>query len=183
VPASVNITPHSPCRSRIQLGNGHMITFDTPKACFNYRTAAVVLHDDHVLLCREAGSDFWFLPGGRCELMESSHEAIRREIREELGTDGTVERLLWIAENFFTLGDRPFHEIGLYFLVTLGSDSPLLDKARLLPFREAIGIDLEARWFPLGQVSSINLLPEFLRNGLLRLPSSPQHIIHRDASN
>jgi ADP-ribose pyrophosphatase YjhB (NUDIX family) len=157
-----------------------MICFDTARGYFNYRTAAVILDDDHVLACREANSDIWFLPGGRCEMMETSYDAVRREVREEFGTDSCIERLLWIVENFFVLGERPFHEIGLYFLVTLPPDSPCLDKTRTVSFREAVGLDFEARWFPLAETVSINLVPWFLRKELSDLPAAPLHIIHNE---
>ena len=153
-----------------------MITFELTGGFFNYRVAAIVEHDGHVLVGREEVGDFWFLPGGRCELMESSPEAVKREFQEEFGVGCNVERLVWIAENFFTLGGRTCHEIGLYFLVSLPLDSPLLDKAKRFQFTDA-AIGLEARWFPLAEIPSINLVPAFLRTGLLDLPSTTQHIV------
>ncbi len=78
-----------------------MITFDADRARFNYRIVAIIRHDDHVLLCQEEGQDFWFMPGGRAELLEPSTETVVREIREELGVEAHVERLVWIVENFF----------------------------------------------------------------------------------
>jgi ADP-ribose pyrophosphatase YjhB (NUDIX family) len=154
-----------------------MISFDVSGGRFNYRTAAVVVHEEHVLLCREANGDFWCLPGGRCEMMESSYQAVRRELREELEAEGIVERLLWVVENFFDFGGRRFHEIGLYFLVSLPADSPLLDTSRLVAFREEVGIDLEARWWSLTEVPALDLKPALLRTGLTALPDTPQHVI------
>lgn len=154
-----------------------MISFDAAGDRFNDRTAAVIVHDGHVLVCREADGDFWFLPGGCCQMMESSHEAVRREIREELGVEATIERLLWIAENFFVLSRRRFHEIGLYLLVSLPTGSPLLDKTRIVAFRVGADLTLEARWCPLTKVSALNLKPAFLRTGLMEVPTSPRHLV------
>ena len=160
-----------------------MITFDLGRGHFTYRVAAAIEHDGHVLVCRETDGDFWFLPGGRCEFMESSHEAVKRELREEFGVECRVERLLWIVENFFLLtgkssgAGKTFHEIGLYFLVSLPPQSPLLEKTGHFPFDEGL-LNLEARWFPLSETRSINLVPSFLRAGLSDPPSTPQHIIH-----
>jgi 8-oxo-dGTP pyrophosphatase MutT (NUDIX family) len=160
-----------------------VITFDLGRGRFNYRVAAVIEHDGHVLVCRETDGDFWFLPGGRCEFMEPSHEAVKRELREEFGVECRVERLLWIVENFFLLtgnssgAGKTFHEIGLYFLVSLPPQSPLLDKAGRISFDDGM-VNLEARWFPLSEVGSINLVPLFLRIGLLDLPSTPQQVIN-----
>ncbi len=87
-----------------------MITFDLPAARFTYRVAAAVVHEGRVLLNREEADSFWFLPGGRCEAMEPSSVALLREMREELGETVTIERLLWVAENFFTDARGPHHE-------------------------------------------------------------------------
>jgi ADP-ribose pyrophosphatase YjhB (NUDIX family) len=77
-----------------------MLMLRLPGAQFGLRTAAVALQDGYVLLHRSEQDDFWSLPGGRCELLEAAKDAIRREMREELGAEAQVVRLLWILENF-----------------------------------------------------------------------------------
>ncbi len=62
-----------------------MIDFEAGGARFSYKAAGVALDGERVLLTQLAGGDFWFLPGGRVELHESATEALRRELREELG--------------------------------------------------------------------------------------------------
>jgi ADP-ribose pyrophosphatase YjhB (NUDIX family) len=153
-----------------------VIAFDINQGRFNYRVAAVVIDDGHVLACRETEGDCWFLPGGRCEIMESSHEAVKREIREEFDIDCEVHRILWIAENFFLLAGQTFHEVGLYFLVSLPAQSPLLDKTKTFPIDEGV-LSFEGRWFALDDVPAINLVPAFLRTGVQNLPHTPQHVI------
>ncbi len=50
---------------------------------------------------------FYCPPGGGIEFGESSEEALRREINEELGTDIENPRLLGVLENIFTYdGER-----------------------------------------------------------------------------
>ena len=58
-----------------------MITFDHNNSRFTYRVAGVALHAGRVLLNTVQGFDFWFLPGGRCELREAATEALMREMR------------------------------------------------------------------------------------------------------
>jgi ADP-ribose pyrophosphatase YjhB (NUDIX family) len=77
------------------------ITIKQHSAHFGLRAVAVALRDGHILLNRCEKDDYWFLPGGRFELLESAPGAIRREKRKELGAEVRVERLLWIVENFF----------------------------------------------------------------------------------
>jgi len=96
-----------------------MISFHTPDGLLQFRTAAVVIRDGHVLLLRVEPHPYWFLPGGRVELGESSEAAIVREMLEETGTRVRIERLLWMGENFW----ESVHEIGFYFLATMPPDS------------------------------------------------------------
>jgi len=92
-----------------------VITFELGPARFTFRVAAVCLHDGHVLANKPDAEDFWFLPGGRVETMETAEEALRRELWEEVGVEPRIERLLWLVETFFTAEDRRFHELGPYY--------------------------------------------------------------------
>ncbi len=74
---------------------------DLQQLRFHYRVAGVATHDGRVLLHRSENDDFWSLPGGRTQHSESAAAALRREMREELGAEVTVVRLLWVVENFF----------------------------------------------------------------------------------
>ncbi len=90
-----------------------MISFDTDGHRFNLRAVAVILSGDHVLMHRPDRDEYWSLPGGRVEAGEDAVTAVAREMRDELGIAVTVGRLLWVVENFFASGGRPYHEIGL----------------------------------------------------------------------
>jgi ADP-ribose pyrophosphatase YjhB (NUDIX family) len=58
---------------------------------FHYRVAGVVTHARRVLLHRSEIDDFWSLPGGRARLFEAAQDALRREMREELGAEVVVD--------------------------------------------------------------------------------------------
>jgi len=54
-------------------------------------TAAVICRGDRILICQRPAEKsqglLWEFPGGKIEPGESGEDCIRREIREELGTD------------------------------------------------------------------------------------------------
>jgi hypothetical protein len=95
-----------------------MITFDRGNVRFTYRVAGVAIRDGKVLAQKSVEGSYCFLPGGRAELRETAGETLRREMQEELHVDVAVGRLLWVVENFFELGGKAFHELGLYFSMT-----------------------------------------------------------------
>ncbi|MER3479937.1 MAG: hypothetical protein C4327_05465 [Meiothermus sp.] len=149
-----------------------MIVFEQGGICFNYRVAGVAIKNAQVLLCREPKGDFWYLPGGRVELGEESRAALRREVREELGVEVEIGRMVWVAENFFELNGKRIHELGLYYLM----EGPLEPSPE--PFVVLIGsVGLEFRWFSLRELHHINLQPEFLKTTLNALPVRAKHIV------
>jgi 8-oxo-dGTP pyrophosphatase MutT (NUDIX family) len=60
-------------------------------------------------------SGFFFPVGGRIKINESSIDAAKREIKEELGIE--IEEPTYIAtlENFFHYEGKPFHEISIIY--------------------------------------------------------------------
>jgi ADP-ribose pyrophosphatase YjhB (NUDIX family) len=160
-----------------------MITFEQGDNCFNYRIVGVAVNETSVLLHRDECEDFWILPGGRAEFGESAEETLKREMREEIGVDVEVVRLLWFVENFFKYTEKNYHEITLYFLMTLPDGCKYLTQSG--PYRgleEEGGVKLVFEWFARRPefLSTLPLLPSFLRTALEKLPESVQHVVHHD---
>jgi ADP-ribose pyrophosphatase YjhB (NUDIX family) len=152
-----------------------MILFDTGAAKFAFRAAGVMLHDGYVLLQHDAGT--WFLPGGRVELLELAHDALNREMREELGVDVEVGRMLWVFEGFSRQGKKIRHELSLAFLVRIPPGPVRDDKATpiLCPEQEWV---LHFEWLPLAQIEQLPLYPPCLGQRLLHLPAGIEHLMH-----
>ena len=151
------------------------ITFNDGNALFRFRVAAVCLDRGRVLLQTGDEIDYWFLPGGRGQLLEPSEEALRREMREELGAEVRVERLLWVAENFFRLGAENYHEICFYYLVKFSDGATILKSDGIPTFEE--GFEFSNRWHDLAGLDGLKLVPPFLKKALRALPDHPVHIV------
>ena len=153
-----------------------MIRLEIGNDCFNYRVVGVAIHENSVLLHQGEGEDFWTFPGGRAEFGETAEQTLKREMREEIGADVEVIRLLWFVESFYTYADIQTHEIALYFLMRL----PPAPEYKGSFLGEEETMKLTFQWFPLNLevLSSLPLLPSFLQTALQELPESVQHVVH-----
>jgi ADP-ribose pyrophosphatase YjhB (NUDIX family) len=108
--------------------------------------------------------------GGGIEFGERSEEALRREIREELGAEIRDARLLGVIENIFELERRTWHEIMFVFDAAF-VDASLYERPAL-PVNEAACIE-PARWVAISEFDdrSLPLYPRGL-DDLLRNPST-----------
>jgi ADP-ribose pyrophosphatase YjhB (NUDIX family) len=157
-----------------------MMTREEGKGRFNYRVVGIALHGDQVLLHRAENDDFWSLPGGRVHLLEPSEEALKREIREELGVEIQVERLVWVVENFFEYNDIAYHEFALYFLMMFPSDSCLYEQDEPFAGNEE-GVRLIFKWHQRDELEGLPLYPSFLRRALNAIPEVPELVHSRNA--
>jgi ADP-ribose pyrophosphatase YjhB (NUDIX family) len=157
-----------------------MIRLEEGNNRFNYRVVGIAINENRVLLHKADGDNFWALPGGRAEFGEPSEQTLKREMKEEIGTEVEVVRLLWFVENFFTYAGYRYHEIALYFLMRLPATCKYLDQGSFEG--EDAGVKLTFQWFPHQPeiLSGLPLLPSFLQTAIQKLPESVQHVIHYD---
>ena len=155
-----------------------MISVRFGKNRFNYRVGAVIINAESLLVTTDPSADYWYLPGGRVEILEPSSVALEREIEEELGVRIKCGRLLWVVENFFKLAGETFHEIGFYYTMDAAAFAGRLGEAEF--HRESGGEKLSFRWQRLDDLDGFPLQPTFLRERLRRLPERVEHFVHLD---
>ncbi|MBQ2872606.1 MAG: NUDIX domain-containing protein [Bacilli bacterium] len=90
----------------------------------NVRVGAIIKYQNKILVERNKNVDFSVVPGGRVQTLETSKEALLRELQEELGIDLSKENLelASLIENYFTFDDKKYHELYFVYKVELKQD-------------------------------------------------------------
>ena len=156
------------------------ILIKTASSVFSLRAAALVLHDGKVLLCHyddRPNTPFWFFPGGKVKLNESTSEAITREFLEEIKVGISCGPLVWLAERFTYTQLTVSHEIALYMRASI-TDGAVLEQNVAIPSLD--DPKLSFQWIELSNVHALNLLPLFAKEALGRKDLSFRHVIERD---
>ncbi|MBE9032744.1 NUDIX domain-containing protein [filamentous cyanobacterium LEGE 11480] len=86
---------------------------------FHYLTRAVIKISQKLLLAREIGANYTFLPGVHIELGESAKNALIRELVEELGAVAQINEFLGAVEHTWPSDCPANHEINLLFAAQL----------------------------------------------------------------
>ena len=126
--------------------------------------AAVICKDDKIFATQRGygeWKDWWEFPGGKMEPRETPEEALKREIREELSTDISVDEFLCTVEY-----DYPkFHLVMHCYMCSLLTDSLHLNE------HEA------AKWLGREELPSVKWLPadvEVIERLLLKMESQSE---------
>ncbi|MFJ5986387.1 NUDIX hydrolase [Lentzea sp. NPDC092896] len=121
---------------------------------FRLAAYAVSIENDRVLLvrCTSAFDEgHWSLPGGAVEHGEDPFDAVVREVAEETGCAGEVERLLGVDSRFIPAAERhmpekgPHQNIGVFYAVRITGE----------PRPEPNGATVDPVWTPLADVAAL----------------------------
>lgn len=110
---------------------------------------AVIVEDGRILLVKrknEPNRGKWSIPGGLVRKGERIKDALKREIREELGVDITIGDVACVTDEIIRdeNGDVEYHYVIIDFYGSIkGKPKPMSDAE-------------EARWFELDEVENIN---------------------------
>lgn len=158
----------------------HECAFDDGTRWFRVRAAAIIAHEGKVLMARNAAEPFYYTVGGGIHHYESAEQAVRREVREELGVDLQVNRLAFVHENFFggdttgTFAGLRCHELAFYYLMHF---DPAKDRVNLTGNSTAAGVPEHFEWVELTTYGRERVAyPPFLASELATLGSAPKLI-------
>lgn len=136
------------------------------------KSVCIFRHNGKVLLSEghdPTKDEYYLMPiGGGIDFGETSEQAARREVLEEIGAEAHAFQLLGVRENLFTFNGSQGHEI-VFIYEARFKDARLYDKPEFQGV-ESNGLRFIARWFSQAQISShqTNVYPAGIMDMLFR---------------
>ncbi len=127
---------------------------------FIYRVSAIIFNSDKskILLFYGDGNDFYMLPGGKVHELEKSSEAIKREIKEELGYNDLEFSLIGISEEMVNDKGYNVHQLTItYKCIYKG----VVDDQ---PFKSMESDWINFKWVKISELEKFNIHPSNVRN-------------------
>lgn len=140
---------------------------------FELIVRALIVRGNKILLCQTKGRDYYFLPGGHVEFGETMHDALLREINEEM--DVVINSINFIGgiENIFEQGDKKVHEVSFIYKVDVDRDDV-----------DAKENHIDFTWFSLDQFLDINVAPPAIKDAVLKwIATSESFFIEESLDN
>ena len=138
----------------------------------NVRSGIMIIKDNKILLHKNDNKDNYCLPGGGVKFLETSEEAIIREIKEETGLDIKVDSFVTTIENIFEKDGIKFHEV--YFIYK-GSFIENIDTSKIINNIE--GKPLKYGFVDLNKIDDYYILPVVIKD---IIKNKKDHIINRE---
>lgn len=137
------------------------------------RAAALLKRNQYLLMQRKVGDDFYAPIGGRIKVGETSENALKRELNEELALNLKIKEMVIVLENFVNINNKNYHEISFIY------DVECVDE--LLKNGERFVIeDIEFRWISTEEIRAkeVEIKPEILKAMKHCFSGKIQHLIN-----
>lgn len=109
--------------------DSEVITLDYLRSSIRNTVRGLLRRENKVLVLEEEhkGEVYYYLPGGGIEFLETSEDALKREIKEELNIDIIDYHLLHIINNIFEIDGIKAHEIVQIYEISNMDNERLID--------------------------------------------------------
>ena len=134
---------------------------------FKLRACGVIVHNGRLLVDKARRFDGFVFMGGHIELGENSRVGVVREIREELGVEVKINKLLCINENLYPLSSGGVaHEVAYYYVLDPIGEMPDED-FEYTEIDHGVKITHHYSWIKLEEAENYNIRPNWVAQMIL----------------
>jgi len=153
------------------------ITLNVEDYLLNVRASGIIIHDNKILLHKNINEEHYALIGGRVAIGESSEEALKREVMEEMGKEVDIIEGLTTVENFFQMKDSKYYEILFVHRLEFKNED---DKKILETIKNVEGKDyLRYEWIDIDEIEKYPLKPKVIKD-MLKNKNFPAYKCNND---
>ncbi|WMM23973.1 NUDIX domain-containing protein [Tissierella sp. MB52-C2] len=145
--------------------DSEIITLDYLRSSIRNTVRGLLRRESKVLVLEEEykGEVYYYLPGGGIEFLETSEDALKREMKEELNINIIDYRLLYIISNIFEIDGINAHEIVQIYEIYNIDDEKLIDGTTM----EGDIMPCKMKWIEIDEL--INGTKKFYPEELIKL--------------
>lgn len=137
---------------------------------FHYRTSAIIYNKDKtkILLFKSSNRDFYMLPGGKVNELESSEDALKREVQEETGLEISIIDFKCFSECVVTDKEMTYQQVEAIY------EASYNDKINNDEFNGLEGNWILFKWFNINDLDNVLIEPKEIKD---ILKNNKNHIV------
>ena len=153
--------------------------FDVDGNRLKLRVAGIIIHNNKLLLEEYNKKNIYFFPGGTINLNETSEDAIKRELKEEIDKEFVIDKLVSVCEEFYiNYKNDKTHCIGFYYKMKFKNidDVNSIDMNRLEDDHGYM-CQHHYKWVDLKDLETINIVPKKIKEEIIKNEFNIHHVI------
>ena len=137
---------------------------------FHYRTSAIIYNKDKtkILLFKSSNRDFYMLPGGKVNELESSEDALKREVKEETGLEISIIDFKCFSECVVTDKEMTYQQVEAIY------EASYNDEINNDEFNGLEGNWILFKWFNINDLDNVLIEPKEIKD---LLKNNKNHIV------
>lgn len=137
---------------------------------FHYRTSAIIYNKDKtkILLFKSSNRDFYMLPGGKVNELESSEDALKREVKEETGLEINIIDFKCFSECVVTDKEMTYQQVEAIY------EASYNDEINNDEFNGLEGNWILFKWFNIKDLDNVLIEPKEIKD---ILKNNKNHIV------
>ena len=137
---------------------------------FHYRTSAIIYNKDKtkILLFKSSNRDFYMLPGGKVNELESSEDALKREVKEETGLEINIIDFKCFSECVVTDKEMTYQQVEAIY------EASYNDEINNDEFNGLEGNWILFKWFNINDLDNVLIEPKEIKD---MLKNNKNHIV------